>query len=634
MWHRTRPRLAMPSQSRPRIAVLPPELANQIAAGEVVERPASVVKELCENSIDAGARRIEVEIDRGGLGLIRVTDDGCGMTEEEAQLSLLRHATSKLHRIEDLLSLHSLGFRGEALPSIAAVSRFRLVTRTALDEGAVCLEVEGGRPCGPPRPASAPVGTQVEVRDLFYNVPARLKFMKGQATEIAHAAEAVLRLALAYPEVHLRLRSGTREVLDLPPHPDRMERAQAALRTRLREHTTLYAAAGEQDGIRVEAQLGAPSEATATPRNVFLLVNGRFVRDRSLLHAVVTGYGEQLPEGRYPLCVLHVTLPPGEVDVNVHPQKLEVRFQRPHEVYAAVRHTIGRTALAAPWILPQGPARVYHLGAAARAGEPVPSPYGEPRSGHGAQVSAPQIHPGVEHQLSPVVMEPDRRCPQPMLRFQVLSSEQSEPAPPRRFFSAMNYLGQFQRTYLVCEHEHDLVLIDQHAAHERLLFERLRAARADGSAPLRSQRLLLPVQLELEPAQAALVQEETETLARLGFELVPFGGRSFVLQAVPDVAAFGRGARTYQDPANLLQRVLDELSEHGRSETVQARIERVLATVACHSVVRAGDVLDEPKARALLSAMDEVDFVPHCPHGRPVLVRLSLAEIERRFGRT
>ena len=324
-----------------RIRVLSPELADQIAAGEVVERPASVVKELIENALDAGARRIEVEVERGGLGLIAVSDDGSGMTPDEAHLALKRHATSKLTAIEDLFTIASMGFSGEALPSIAAVSKLRMTTRArdaADGDGAYELMVEGGI-AGEGRHVGGPVGTRIEVRDLLINVPARLKFMRGEATESAHIAEAVLRLALANPSVHFRLRSDGRQAHDLPPHASGLERAKVAL-GRGKTPARLHEARGEEGSVSVEAYLGSPADSANTSRGTYLYVNRRFVRDRSLLHSVVMGYGETLERGRYPLAVVHVTMPGSAVDVNVHPQKLEVRFARAQEVYAAVRHVV------------------------------------------------------------------------------------------------------------------------------------------------------------------------------------------------------------------------------------------------------------------------------------------------------
>src|SRR4051812_1949191 len=333
--------------SRQKVRVLPPALADQIAAGEVVERPASVVKELVENALDAGARRIDVEIEGGGRRLVRVVDDGSGMDPDDARLALRRHATPKISAADDLWGLRTFGFRGEALPSIAAVSRLTLATRLPDAAAGFKLTVEAGVETDA-REAGIPVGTQVEVRDLFFNTPARAKFGKSEATETANVSEALLRLALANPGAHLRLRVSGRVAMDLPPHRDAAERVRAALARR--GAGALHEADGEEGGCRVRAFLANPDESTNTTRNTFLFVGGRFVRDRNLLHALGLGYGALLEKGRYPMAALFLDVPGADVDVNVHPQKLEVRFARAQEVYAAVRHVVGAAIARAPWL--------------------------------------------------------------------------------------------------------------------------------------------------------------------------------------------------------------------------------------------------------------------------------------------
>jgi DNA mismatch repair protein MutL len=644
----------------PRIRVLPPELADQIAAGEVVERPASVVKELAENALDAGARRIDVEVERGGLGLIAVSDDGCGMTPEEAHLALKRHATSKLRAIDDLFTLSSMGFRGEALPSIAAVSHFQLTTRAAGapdGEGAYLLTVSGGA-AGEGRHVGAPVGTRIEVRDLFGNVPARLKFVKSEATEAAQIAETMLRLALAFPAVHFRLRSGGRLTHDLPPHASGLERARVAL-GRGRTPAQLHPAGGEEGGVAVAGYLGSPAESANTSRGTYLFVNGRFVRDRSLLHAVTMGYGETLERGRYPLCVVHLTVAGDAVDVNVHPQKLEVRFARPQEVYAAVRHTLAAAVANAPWLSePAGAAvTVYSLppsrsfareaGRANGAGDESRAG-GEPWRGRGEAggsgrsetlpLSMEERRRRAEEAmrmfappLEPLFREPPADAGAAAsntgsnLRTAVQTAEEPHAGDHRDgFFSSLIYLGQLQRTYLVCQAPGELVLIDQHAAHERVAFQRLREAHSSRRA--RGQRLLLPARVELEPQVAAMAAEHAPLLAELGFELEPFGDRTVVVRALPQMLADA-------DPAEVVAEALGELEARAATELVADKLDHLLATMACHSVVRAGDLLSSEEVRALLVSMDGIDYRAHCPHGRPVLLRLSIGEIERRFGR-
>jgi DNA mismatch repair protein MutL len=610
----------------PRIRVLPAALADQIAAGEVVERPASVVKELVENALDAGARRIEIEIARGGLGLIAVSDDGCGMSPEEAHLALKRHATSKLRALDDLLTLSSMGFRGEALPSIAAVSRLTLITRAAAAAGGYQLEVAGGV-AGEARQVGAPVGTRVEVRELFANVPARLKFTKSEATESAQVAETVLRLALAFPAVHFRLRSEARLAHDLPPHASSLERARAAL-GRGRTPAQLHQAEGREGAVGVLGLLGSPAESGSTARGTYLLVNGRFVRDRSLLHAVCMGYGETLERGRYPLAVVQVTLPGDLVDVNVHPQKLEVRFARPQEVYAAVRHVLAAAVATAPWLTePAGSAvTVYSL-------PPQRSFARESRDdGEGGPWSMAERRRHAEEAMrmfapaaTPLFADLPLANGGSNFRTQVQNVEPAAASEPDRFFSSLVYLGQLQRTYLVCQAPGELVLIDQHAAHERVAFARLREAYASRRA--RGQRLLLPARVELEPRVAAMAEEHAELLAGLGFEVSPIGDGAVVVRALPETLA-------HADPGEVVREALGELEARDATELVADKLDHLLATMACHSVVRAGDLLSPEEVRALLSSMDGIDYRAHCPHGRPVLLRLSIGEIERRFGRS
>jgi DNA mismatch repair protein MutL len=594
-----------------RIRVLPAELADQIAAGEVVERPASVVKELCENALDAGARKIDITVEGGGLVSLVVSDDGFGMSPEDAHLALKRHATSKLTVFDDLHRLRTMGFRGEALPSIAAVSQLSLTTRTAQSDAAYRLEVEAGV-AGESRETGAPVGTQVEVRRLLANVPARLKFVKGEATESAHINEAVLRLALAFPQIHFRLRSAGRTVFDLPPHASGLERARVALGRGSRSPVQLHLCAGEEHGVHVEGYLASPADAASTSRNTYPFVNRRFVRDRGLLQAIMMGYGELLERGRYPLAVLHVTVPGEGVDVNVHPQKLEVRFADAQAVYAAVRHAIASSVARAPWLRePAGSAvQVYSLPPmprAASAREPSPSPRHVSEALRLFSPMSPML-PGLSRPVEP---EPKPR------------PEGAVPEPGS-FFSTLSYLGQLDLTYLVCEAPGELVLIDQHAAHERVAFQRLREAHA--TRKIRVQRLLIPATLDVDEPLAAACSEHSDLLRELGFE-VSVSGNTLTVSALPE--SLGNAS-----PAEVLGEVLADLHAREATAFVADRLDHLFATMACHSVVRAGDTLNEREVRALLESMDGVDYRAHCPHGRPVLLRLSISELERRFGRT
>jgi DNA mismatch repair protein MutL len=612
------------SEEAPRIRVLPRTLADQIAAGEVVERPASVVKELAENSIDAGARRIDVEIEAGGRRLIRVVDDGGGMTAEEARLALLRHATSKITSPNDLWGLSTFGFRGEALPSIAAVSRLTLRTKRPGTTAGFSLvheagiEVDGGD-------VGMPDGTQIEIRDLFWNTPARLKFMKSEATEAANVVEAVLRLALGHPEIHFRLRGNGRQMLDLPPHRDMGERVRAALARR--GASLLHEAHGEEAGVVVRAFLAAPEEASATPRSTFIFVARRFVRDRSLLHALGMGYGELLEKGRYPMAALFVDVPGEELDINVHPQKLEVRFARPQEVYGAVRHVIGAAVAKAPW-LPSTPLKAYTLPpesleapANAAAEGPAPIPL-RPPIRQWQEPLRPSTHVrqrGLSHTVEGLELPKEQ-------------SDTSEAPPPALtsvggFFTSLEYVGQVHQTYLICESPDELVIVDQHAAHERITFERLRQAHRQRKVV--RQRLLFPIPIEIDERAMAAVRDEgaRDTLAGLGFEVEDFGPSTLLLRAVPDLLK-------KVDPKPLLLDVIAGIASNEISGSAEAQFDRVFATMACHGALRAGDVVSKEQALALLSQLDGVDLRSHCPHGRPVLLRMPIGEIEQRLGRT
>jgi DNA mismatch repair protein MutL len=604
-----------------KVRVLPPELADQIAAGEVVERPASVVKELVENALDAGARRIDVEIEGGGRRLVRVVDDGVGMDPDDARLALRRHATSKIACADDLWGLRTFGFRGEALPSIAAVSRLSLATRPADATAGFKLTVEAGVESDA-REAGIPAGTQIEVRDLFFNTPARAKFGKSEPTETANVSEALLRLAIAHPEAHLRLRVAGRVAMDLPPHATLGERVRAALARR--GAGALHEADGEEGGCHVHAYLAGPDESTNTTRNTFLFVGGRFVRDRNLLHALALGYGPLLEKGRYPMAALFLDVPGADVDVNVHPQKLEVRFARAQEVYAAVRHVVGAAIARAPWLrtTDDRPMRTFTQ-PPVQMGPLAGSPYASATdyAGHGP---APSTRSGQAHFV---------RAGQGSLPLRARDADDAgagaavegtaaEAAP--RFFADLAYVGQVHRTYLVCEAADELILIDQHAAHERVAYARLRAAHARRQMP--RQQLLFPIPIDVGEAAAAALETD-DVLGALGFEVARHGPAAILLRAVPEPLKDA-------DPKPLIRELLTDLADGTPlREGELDRVDHLLATIACHSVVRAGDVLGRPEALALLGQLDAVDLRSHCPHGRPVLLRLPLGEIERRFGR-
>jgi DNA mismatch repair protein MutL len=598
-----------------RIAVLPATVIDQIAAGEVIERPASVVRELVDNAIDAGARKITIDSTRTKL---TVVDDGSGMSPKDAVLAFERHATSKLRAVDDLWGLTTLGFRGEAMPSIASVSRMTLTTRQAGDLAATRVQIDGGRLVSVTE-VGAPVGTCVEVADLFYNVPARLKFLKGEGTEASHITDFVGKVAMVHHDLHLRLRHNGRIALDAPPDRDGFARAHALLGHRIAAR--MIETHGEENGVRVTAYLGAPELAQTTARGVQLFVGKRPVRDRGLLHAVAMGYGELIPRGRYPLAVVIVDAPASAVDVNVHPQKQEVRFSDASSVCAAVRHIVQAGVERAPW---RGEASNTMVTAIASVAPPALPFDGNTQLGLSPRAWTEQIQSRLRtaraaerRELAYTAKATDAV---PVDDIQLAEGSDKTPAPG--FFSTLRFLGQLDLTYLVCEAEGELVLIDQHIAHERVELARLKAGTSRDA--VQTQRMLFPTTIEVKPELVELATRMADVLAQVGYEAEGFGKTTLAVKAVP-------GGIRHGDPAQLLRALLEEWAAEGAPDEAE-RLDRVLAEIACHSVVRAGDRLSSNEAEALLRSMDGADFTSSV-HGRPVLLRLPLAEIARRFGR-
>ena len=608
-----------------KIHILPENLCNKIAAGEVVERPASVVKELLENSLDAGAGDIRIEVERGGKRLIRISDDGEGMGREDAFLCLERHGTSKITCAEDLFNLRTLGFRGEALPSIAAVSRLTLRTRNAESAEAWEISSEGGI-VRRAEAVGASRGTLLEVRDLFFNLPARRKFLRTDETELGHISDVVSKLALANPQVQFRLLHNERSLLELYRHTTLEERVAALLgRGVLRELLPLE---WQGEGLGLQGLISQPAHNRPTGSNIYTFINGRYIRDRVVQHAVMDGYRHLIVKGRYPVVVLFLTIDPALVDVNVHPTKHEVRFRDQRLVHDCIAEAVRSVLRPSDWL--PSPAAKQALSPPAVAAVPAAAADFAPQPRVSQSHSDPGVVQGVQEALSRYAPCPSAQ-PDQVWRRPVAESSQptlltASAAPGESgFFSGLTVLGQYRRSYILCQDGDDLILIDQHAAHERIGFERLRAEYQQGA--LARQTLLFPAVLEFDFREAALFQNHLTDLERLGFEIEPFGGKAFLLKAIPHLLASSSAEQLVRD-------VVNEVATIGRSALADEGIEAVLILMACHGVIRANQTLAPEQIRALLRDLDGVDFQAHCPHGRPVMKRLPLIEIERMFKRS
>ncbi len=590
-----------------RINRLPPELANQIAAGEVVERPASAVKELVENSLDAGAARVAVAVELGGKRLIRVEDDGEGMSPGDAELAVERHATSKIGSLDDLAAIGTLGFRGEALPSIASVSRLRLRTRARGASTGVEVRVSGGALAGVTE-AGLPEGTSVEVRDLFYNVPARRKFLKSDGAETGHISRALTQLALAHFAVGFRLQSGPRTVFHYPPAADLAERFFQVYGDR----RDLVDVRKEAGGIRLYGRAAALAGDAPTRGPQHLFVNGRAVRDRTVLHAVNEAYSRATIKPRSPEVHLFVELPAERVDVNVHPTKAEVRFLEQSLVHEVVRRAMA-DALGQP-VVPEVPL----AGGAPRGAEPLAAALpgvvaGMAAASRWAPVTDVFRRPGPEGAPPAGVREsPPGAFGEPA------SASGAEQAP-------LIPLGQFRDTFIIAVDNDGVVIVDQHVAHERILHEQVLARLADGV--LESQRLLEPLLIALPAGAREALQGHGGLLARLGFEIHPFGGDSVQVTAAP--ALLGPG-----DCEAAVRALAEDLDGLDDGAAVSEALARVAARTACHAAVKANDRLTLEKMTWLLQELRRTAYSTVCPHGRPVLLRLTREELEKRFERS
>ena len=667
-----------------RIHVLSETVANQIAAGEVVERPASVVKEMLENSLDAASTRIKISVEAGGKKIIQITDNGCGMVRDDAMLAFERHATSKIKNAEDLLSVSTLGFRGEALPSIASVSRLRLETRAAEEPSGTIVEINGGK-IARVEEAGLPPGTSITVRDLFFNVPARKKFLKAESTELSHIASLVTHYALAHPDKHFELHSAANAMLVAPPVGGYSERvyqvfgketldqlipvaARQALerlglpqsppwRRREEEEDSLPKDPGE---MRIHGFVSKPEIQKLNRNSIFIFVNGRLIRDRLVQHGLTEAYRNIMPPTVYPVVLLFLELPAAEVDVNVHPSKTEVRFRQQSAMHDFVRDTV-RAALMKARPVPQF---VAEIRAHATAGQALtPGSAWEPSALPGSAFPIPQdagaperfdlqpqVHPPVSARLqfegaiavegnaaipvargletlpiapgfSPAAVRslddvPDHGCA-PAL-------EVREEEPTLSSLGTLRPLGQIRNSFILAVNEDGLWIVDQHVAHERVLFERVLRQRA--AQKVESQRLLMPIVLELSPAQQAVFTEISDELAHNGFEAEPFGARSVAVKVAP------AGVET-SAVEHMLHELLDQFSREEQSLNLEKIRTRIAASIACHAAIKVNMPLEQNKMEWLLAELAKTEHPMSCPHGRPVVLRYSVKDIQKAFKR-
>ena len=566
------------------IRILSEKVASQIAAGEVVERPASVVRELIDNSIDSGASRILIKIENGGRNLIRVADNGAGMDRDDLLLCAERHATSKINELSDLFSVRTLGFRGEAIPSIAAVSRMAITSRTPDQLAGFRLKLQGGK-IKEIEETGAPLGTTVEVKDLFFNTPARKKFLRSAPTETDHIVDTLSRIALPFTKLSFRLDDRDKILLSLPSVESDVSRLSALFGHEVAG--SMIPMMKEIQGLRLSGYLSPPEWDRARGDHLFMYVNRRSVRERLLTHAVIEGYGSRLMKGRYPYAVIFIEIDPALVDVNVHPAKQEVRFHQNRLVHEAVKTVVEE-------ILRQKAAALFR----------VPSSASE-----GAMERVGRIEEPIGEYASTPAEVTVSREPEPQVQLMIKESPV--------------VLGQLKETYILCETKEGLLLVDQHAAHERRVFEKLK--KSYDSATLECQPFLIPPTVEFSPSESRTILKKMEELSQLGITLEHFGGSTFMVRSVPNILVDVHWE-------SFLREILPLLEEQGAVKGDQV-VESLLSLMACHGAIRAGQRLSKEEMIALVEQLDEVEVPTNCPHGRPVFKRLSFYEIEKMFRR-
>jgi len=569
-----------------KIIVLEEDIVSKIAAGEVVERPASVVKELLENALDAQSSQVSFEIKDGGKRLIKVSDDGWGMSSSDAKLALLRHSTSKIKSLGDLFSISTLGFRGEALPSIAAVSYLELVSREKDSLEGVKVKAEGGKILEVKK-IGCPPGTEVLIRDLFYNTPARLKYLKTASTEIAHISKVVTTQALSHPQVSFKLVHNGMTIFNSPSTPTPYQAVIDVYGKDLAKD--LLELEFTHPSLDIKGFIGKPSISRASRAHQTFFVNSRPVRSKILFHALGEAYQGLIPGGRHPLAILELKIRPELIDVNVHPAKLEVRFLREKEVHNLVQEAI-RKCLTSAQLIPE-----------LRLKEPLPQ----------KEVGS---YPRAERKYQ-FVQETS-----PTLSLREVREEYQRGRPS---FEEIAVLGQVFQTYLLAEDKDEFLIIDQHALHERIIFEELMKTKKSSGVP--SQSLLIPLTLQLEPKQALSLKENLNSLKEIGFVLEDFGGNTFIIRAVPSVLKV--------ENEQILFDLIDEISEESLQSKERITWEKIIQMVACKAAVKAGENLSRREAEALLKEFQNLENPFSCPHGRPTVIRMKKSDLERQFGR-
>ncbi len=598
-----------------KIKILPEVLSNKIAAGEVVERPSSVVKELVENALDAKSSRIMIEVEKGGRSLIRVSDNGTGMNRDDALLAPERYATSKIHKDEDLFAINTLGFRGEALPSLAAVSKFCLVTRDETSQAGTEIIVEGGT-LKKVSEIGAPRGTMITVKQLFFNMPARRKFLKTVNTEMGHIADAVSSLALGRPGVHFRLVHNDRRVKNWPATDDPVNRIVDVLGKDIKDD--IFSIEFTGDSLSIAGWLSSPGVTRSTSRGIYVYVNGRYVRDRVIQHALFEGYHGRIVKGQYPVAVLFIRVPYEQVDVNVHPTKHEVRFAQQkmvHDTVAGVVRDRLRSSDRPGWTMKKSRPSAEYPGVAESA-----THFRIPQQHIKAQ------HPATNNQYprSNGIFAPLRPASPLKQDFSFTPTGIQTPLWSKKRFSDLRVIGQFHDTYILCESAGELVLIDQHAAHERIFFERLKNRSLDSRTT--AQKLLIPETFDLGYREGKILEKLIPDLNELGLEIEPFGGDTFVVKSVPALLK-DRAVKP------LVIEMVEKMAQIGFTPGLEKAIDACLMLMACHGAIRGNQRLSDKEIKGLLEQLDGCDQPSNCPHGRPVWIRMTLKDLEKMFKR-